>query len=282
MQRLLDEAVPMVSLLWRRETEGRVFDSPERKATLDKTLRAALSLIKDPSIRGHYGEEIKQLRWELFGARRPVPRKKGDWKPGGRDIVQAPLASTKSSLLAGPPDDRVTERLREAMILATLMSHPGLLRRFEPELERVEFSDPGYGRLCAAMLRHAGAPDFHAKVAAEAGVALEALMSLAHVQIAPPVRNTADTALATMCLAEELAKLEAGRGVQKEIEDAAQDLDGLADEGVTWRLGQAAEARNRAGKSTQDDAKDLGEDRAALSRHLQSLIDAEVWVKKKG
>ena len=61
------QAVPMVHLLWRRETEGRDFDSPERKAALDKTLRAAIATIKDPSIRAHYGEDIKQLRWTLFG-----------------------------------------------------------------------------------------------------------------------------------------------------------------------------------------------------------------------
>jgi len=84
-----------------------------------------------------------------------------------------------------------------------------------------------------------------------------------------------------MCLAEELAKLEARRGVQSEIEDAMADLQGLADEGVTWRLGKAAEARHRAERSRLDDTSDMGEDRAALSASLQRLIDAEVWVKKR-
>ncbi len=65
MQKLLDQALPMVRLLWRRETEGKVFDSPERKAALDKSLREAVKKIADPSIRNHYGEEIKQLRWQL-------------------------------------------------------------------------------------------------------------------------------------------------------------------------------------------------------------------------
>ncbi|HSG55051.1 MAG TPA: DNA primase, partial [Paracoccaceae bacterium] len=65
MQKLLDEAQPMVRLLWRRETEGKVFDSPERKAALDKVLREAIKKIQDPSIRSHYGEDIKDMRWEL-------------------------------------------------------------------------------------------------------------------------------------------------------------------------------------------------------------------------
>ena len=70
MQRVLDGAMPMVRLLWQRETEGRVFDSPERKAALDKALRDKIKLIRDPSIRSHYGAEIKDLRWQLFRAAR--------------------------------------------------------------------------------------------------------------------------------------------------------------------------------------------------------------------
>lgn len=43
LQKIIDGAIPMVQLLWQRETEGMVFDSPERKAALDKTLRERLS-----------------------------------------------------------------------------------------------------------------------------------------------------------------------------------------------------------------------------------------------
>ena len=52
----------MVHLLWRRETEGKIFDSPERRAALDKSLREALRKIADPSLRRHYGDEVNQLR----------------------------------------------------------------------------------------------------------------------------------------------------------------------------------------------------------------------------
>jgi len=45
VQNVIDGAIPMVQLLWRRETEGRNFDSPERKAALDKALRQKIMLI---------------------------------------------------------------------------------------------------------------------------------------------------------------------------------------------------------------------------------------------
>ena len=273
MKAVLDAAQPMVNLLWQRETEGRSFDSPERKAALDKTLRAALKRIADPSIRSHYSEEIKRLRWELFGIRRA-------FTPGKR--LQAPsgaMPSTRSSLLAqsGGPVDEV---LREAVILATLIHHPALIRRFESALERLDLTGDDHNTLRRLILTHADDAALRLRIAESAPAALDALLQRPHVSIAPPVRNTGDDDLATLCLAEELAKLDAQRGARREIEEAVEDLGGLPDEGITWRLSKAAEARHRSDKPERADATDLGEDRLALSRHLQSLIDRQVWVKK--
>ncbi len=280
MARVLDAAQPMVNLLWRRETEGRSFDSPERKATLDKTLRAALKRIKDPSIRGHYGEEIKRLRWELFGTR---PANPGFAK--GRKPYQpptAPLASTRASYLANT-DDQPDDTLREAVILATLIVHPSLIHRFESALERLDLIGPDHSRLRDCLLTHAAEnpANLRQSLQQDANGALETLFARTHVRIAPPVRNQGDTELAMLCLAEELAKLDAHRGARKEIEDAMEDLAGLADEGLTWRLSQAVLARHRADNPPREDATDLGEDRSALSKHLQNLIDGQIWVKKK-
>ncbi|WP_370229694.1 DNA primase, partial [Salipiger bermudensis] len=71
VSKVLEGAMPMVQLLWRRETEGKVFDSPERKAALDARLRDVLRQIQDPGLRRHYGDEIKELRFQLFRPQRP-------------------------------------------------------------------------------------------------------------------------------------------------------------------------------------------------------------------
>jgi DNA primase len=281
MQAVLDQAKPMVQLLWQRETEGRIFDSPERRAALDKTLRGHLARIADPSIRSHYAEEMKRLRRDLFGAYdgparpfQPGPFRKGKFAPLG-----GALATTRSSLLAqaqGP----VEESLREAVILATLILHPALIHRFEAALERLDLTGDDHDMLRQMILAGSDLPDLQHRIAQSAPAALDALLTRPHVAIAPPVRNRHDDDLAALCLAEELAKLEARRGARREIEDAMEDMDGLPDEGLTWRLSQAAEARHRSDKSGPAVSQDLGEDRAALSRHLQSLIDSQVWVKK--
>ena len=78
---VLEGAIPMIKLLWQRETEGKVFDSPERKAALDKSLREKITLIRDPSIRSHYVREFNDLRWQLFRPQRQSPKR--TWPPHG-------------------------------------------------------------------------------------------------------------------------------------------------------------------------------------------------------
>ncbi|MDR9395326.1 MAG: DNA primase, partial [Roseovarius sp.] len=58
-QALIDRALPMVRLLWQRETEGRDFDSPERKAALERACQDKTALIRDPALRRHYEQALK-------------------------------------------------------------------------------------------------------------------------------------------------------------------------------------------------------------------------------
>ncbi|MCY4179331.1 MAG: DNA primase, partial [Litoreibacter sp.] len=288
MRKLLENAKPLVHLLWQRETEGKQLDSPERKAALDQSLRAALSKISDSGLRNHYAAEIKHLRSELFAAQRQTREAKG-WQKGnsggrlGYASKGVAVPSTKNSLLAQSTD--VEERVREAVILAILVSHPRLIGEFLADLETLELHGADHRGILAALLRHDEEQDreiLSKILEAELGPEpLEKLYSLSHVQIAPAVRQGAAEELTRMTLAEELAKLEARRGVQREVEEAVEDLAGVADEGLTWRVGQAAEARDAANRKGMKDDEGDSEDRSAMSSYLQSLIDGEAWVKKR-
>lgn len=255
MQKVLDEAQPMVNLLWRRETEGKVFDSPERKAALDKKLRAALSKIADPSIRGHYGEDIKALRLTLFG-RDARPFK--PWTPrapgaGGRFAPPqpvSPMPTTRASLLA--QSDMLEEALREAVILATLMTHPRLIARFESALDRCDFVGPGHAHLRDLLLIHADAPDPRAILTEQRPEAVETIFAHPHVRNAPAIHDRDDLDKAEFAVAQDLFLLTAERGRLREIEEAAQDIEGVVDEGLTWRLRKATEARAEAQRGPQD------------------------------
>lgn len=276
MRALIDSAQPMVQLLWRRETEGRVFDSPERKAALDKTLRERIRTIQDPSLRSHYGEEIKRLRWELFRA--PSKPGKGPYRRAFAQTLAKPSEGTRASLLASGGQD-VEIRLREAVILAALIATPDLISEFESQIEDMTCGDPEHAALRTCLLQHAGDPPETVTAAADATLgepALEKLCRARHVAITPCLRNPGDRDLARLTIAEELAKLEAVIGLNAEIAEASEDLHGPADEWLTWRLSQAAATRQSAERAQSEDKAeyDLGPNGAAINRDERSAFAA--------
>jgi DNA primase len=281
LQALLDDAIPMVRLLWQRETDGRVYDSPERKAALDKALRDKIRLIRDPSIRSHYGQEIKDLRWQLFRPRRS-PAPKGDRRAGPGSWSAMPLSampSTKASALATAPSSAVTEHLREGVILAALATCPQVIENFESDLERMRCADPFHMQLRDLLLRQVGSDidTMRAEISAAFGAdALENLLKQSHVAVIPCIRTPGDVNKVMMTVAEELAKLHAMRGLDAEIAEAVEDLGSVADEGLTWRLSQAAKAADSAQRSTQVDRADyeVAENGARISRDERGALDA--------
>lgn len=281
MQALLDNAIPMVQLLWRRETDGKVFDSPERKAALDKVLREKIKLIADPSIRSHYGEAIKQMRWDLFSTRKPAQggAKRGPkqaWsrnqEPWQREI--SPVSSSKQSALGSGAADQ--DHLREAVILATLLHTPSVIGRFEPDVERMECQDPEHAQLRAAILQNAGADDVMGAVADQIGhEVLENLMRNPHLQLTPAIRKAGDEEIAAQSLTEELGKLMSRRGHLRELSDGMDDMAGLADEGLTWRLSRAAASVDTTIRQDNDDSAeyDKGDNGALMKKAERSAFD---------
>lgn len=277
MQKRLDQAVPMVELLWRRETEGRTFDSPERKAALDKALREKIRLIRDPSIRSHYGQAIKEMRWALFSHRKATPSRRpgGKWNPRQAPWKQdvSPVASSRSSALASGAGDQ--DYLHEAVILATMIAAPAVAPEFETALERMESGDPTHRDVQASLLRHLGTDDLRSAIVGDLGDApLEKLFLQNHVAISPAIRRGGDAELARLCLSEEFAKLTARRGQVREIEDAVEDLGGVVDEGLTYRLAEASKAVDRAGRGDNDDQAEyaIGENGARVKKEEQSAF----------
>ena len=254
MQAVLDQAQPMVRLLWQRETEGRVFDSPERKAALDKDLRNAIKRIQDPSIRQHYGEEIKELRWELFRTGRK-PTKRDPFNPRGNARANQPSVARGSKLTAG---EGVEDALREAAILATVLANPFTLPAFELQLESLRFESEGMAFLRDAILACAHADDLMTAVRDRIGPApLESLMSERHVTLCPAVARPGDEELARQTLSEEIAKLRARRGHAATLDEAMADIDGLADEWLTRRLSDAAAGIDLTRPKEHEDAREV-------------------------
>ncbi|MBT9383054.1 DNA primase [Pseudooceanicola sp. CBS1P-1] len=282
MRQVVDHALPLVDLLWQRETEGRSFDSPDRRAALDRALKQATAQIPDQGLRYHYDQALRDKTRELFrparGGRTPQKRGFGDKRGPWKGAPPVPMPSTRASLLVSE-DEAAMEYLREGVILASLYATPAVAETFEVQLERMDCRDPRHAQLRDLLLRHAarGAEALHAAVIRDIGPdALDELMTRTHVALCPPVRHPGDVERAQMTVAEELAKLQAARALRAEIAEAEEDILAAEDEAMTWRLGQAAQAQSAATRSQQEDRAeyDLGENGARINRDERSALDA--------
>ncbi|MCB8838619.1 DNA primase [Aurantimonas sp. VKM B-3413] len=134
---ILAAARPLADLVWMRETQGGVFDTPERRADLEHRLKALFRQIGDETVRRHYQDDAAERLRGFFGAapaggrdqrgrrgeeRRPGPRRPGA-AGGRRSAISQQLA--RSSLAMRP---RAAEpSLREITIVLGFINHPSLL-----------------------------------------------------------------------------------------------------------------------------------------------------------
>ena len=297
MEKLLSSARPMVSLLWQRETEGKSFDSPERRAALDAALRKALGRIADPSIRDHYRAAIRDLRAELFQKPKAQAAPRGQGFGKGRFSPKPmPVPSTRSTILAQAGDDLQTQaRVRESAILLGCINHPEVAALYEARLERLHFLCPDLDTIRRHLLQaledtldgdgsgtESGATDLAGHIALAMGNdPRDKLTAIGQVRANRHLSRDASGEDAATALAEEIAKHAAITAAQEEVRDAMSEISGVADEGLTWRLQQAQQAREEAVRVGTGDRDTEAMESASLSDHLQSLIDGQVWLKKK-
>ncbi|WBU54416.1 DNA primase [Paracoccus sp. SCSIO 75233] len=269
VQKVLDGARPLVDLLWEREVEGREFDSPERRAALDASLRKAIAQIQDEATRNHYAAALRERRYELFGGRRGA----GRLTPGRREqrlADRAPRAQTRATPLGQQDTGDLT---LEAMALAICANYPDLAHRVESQLELLAPADPGRAALCHDLL--AGSDSMAGRAA------LARIMEDSYVRAAPMIRSSGDPDKALAVLRNILDKIEARRMGQSELSRAEAEIEGLVDEGLTWRMTESARARHRAEHPELDDTSDLGEDREALTARLASYYQFKPNKKKQ-
>jgi DNA primase len=276
----LNAAKPLVDILWMRETEGHVFDTPERRAALDARLRQAVLQIQDKSLRHHYGQALAEKRRALF---RPVVSQARRWQKGGFGAPQGPLAETRATALAA--GQMAGHDLRIALIVASLYRYPEFLPQFEAQLERLWPDNVHYRQLIDLLLDHAPQDEKTARdVAQSQGIAqyLDAIHSIGYVKITPFLRGPKDPDKAQICLEEEFSKLAAATIRQTELRETTEDFahhDDVPPE-LSNRLQQAVNMIRQAAKPAQSAQSDRTEDTSALSQNLHALIEAQIWVKK--
>ena len=178
---VLQQARPLAELLWLRETAGGVFDTPERRAELEKTLRELTGRIRDESVRRHYSQDMRERVQAFFGREGGNRRERGPNAGGagrgrqaaGRLAVTESLARSALVRSGGGPLP-----LRETAMLVAMVNHPMLLDDYFEAFEAMSPAHPELKRLHGALLdamAHGVAHERPALVEALAGGGLGAV-----------------------------------------------------------------------------------------------------------
>src|SRR3954466_11680517 len=93
MKKILDAAEPLSRVLWRVETEGKDFSTPERRAGLERALGDIVAAISDPKIADYYRRDFEQQVFDAF-KRRPAPQPRTErpaYRQPSRDLRRQPF-----------------------------------------------------------------------------------------------------------------------------------------------------------------------------------------------
>ncbi len=158
-QAVLDEARPLIDLIWMRETASSVFDTPERRAELEQRLREITSRIQDESVRRHYQQDMRDRLASFFGSnnRSKGGQQRGEKQPYQRGPARgaAPVRLAVSDSLARSALVRgsvAQPSLREAAILLMAIHHPQLVEQDFASFEGLELIHPDLKLLQATVL----------------------------------------------------------------------------------------------------------------------------------
>ncbi len=176
MRNVLEGAVPLVDMLWRREVQAGVWDTPERRAGLEKRLDGLMNTIGEPRVRRHYEQTLRQKLQALWQKDRPASQgpersfpksgpagtRKRRHRPGRRAITSGQNASGAGAGAAALQRSLVGRQgaadipLREAMLLLVPVLHPVILEKHAEDLAAIDLASSELDRLRSALLDAAG------------------------------------------------------------------------------------------------------------------------------
>ena len=254
MKKLLDEAHPLSRVLWRAETEGKDFSTPERRAGLERTLSEIVSLIADSKIADYYRRDFDQLVFDNFKRRAPgrngrMPdRDRPVWRgrrEGGR-CPQAPMetvsAAVKASMLARP-GKTAPRQVKEMELAGLVLQNPEIADKHGEILAQLPFSDRSLDSLRRELLNLAAS-----------GFRLE--------------NPGLETHLVRRGMADLVARLNTGHGGTGDLSEASSAGD--AEDVEARFLRAAAQLRDMA---------ELEPERQRAAERLKSEATEESWTE---
>ncbi len=289
MHAALEAALPLIEMLWRRETASAQLDTPERRAALDQRLRELLRRIDDESVRTHYAAEIKGRRANLFRPARPhsSPYDSGAVNNRGRQQGRFPRPPTQpmretlgSDLARRTIANDGQARLREAAILLIALRNPGAIAQIENTFEAMIFTQPDHERIRDGLVDHADSKEIEADLTALTGLEVEDLLTaIPQARAHPMARRGRDPAAVAVVLEEAIDRHHALLAHADEMADARRELGEADDE--RWSVRVAEANRERQAADSRVVTRELETTEEARDSRIQRLLDDEVWRRSR-
>ena len=271
MQNLVDDAISLGDLLWKRETEGLSFDNPDARAALDKKLDQAISNVRDRQLKYHYQQYFKDLKWGAFN-------KKTLKKSSDLNNITSAGNAIKGSFIANS-DKKNFISFKEGVILAILVKYPNLIETNKEKLTTMDWNSKDHVSLLDEIINmgHLGYKEITENLEKKFGdKALGKLFKQSYVNIIPCLGTKNDPQQAELILLDEIKKLEIQRGLDAELQEVVNSSAEELDETAFWRLGQATQVRLSSNKSEKDDLNNFetAPNGVKLNREEKSQFDA--------
>ncbi len=136
MKTMLESAEPLSKVLWRAETEGKDFSTPERRAGLERSLAEIVQAIGDSKIADYYRRDFDQLVFDNFKRRQPQAQQRAPFRPG----KPGPRRPGRAFALPRPPMEGVSSLLKASALGRS--GKAGARHVKEMELARLLLKDP--------------------------------------------------------------------------------------------------------------------------------------------
>ncbi len=151
----LGETVPLVDLLWRKNTENVPSATPEQKALIEKNIMEEIGKIADEQVKGYYRNEMRQRIYNELG--------RGAWKfsYSGRNSTGKPkdgrsFSQGRVKVETVRPKTSLNE-LVVKFVLSAMLYFPELIAEYEEKISMFSMPKPEWQNLWQAMCAVSGA-----------------------------------------------------------------------------------------------------------------------------
>lgn len=276
MRTVIDQSEPLAEMIWRSETEGQAFDTPERRAKLNESVRKTLAGISHREIRDYYIDDFKERRTALFAPSKPATganHSRKDWRVGAMQ-QHLPTNETRRSALAAGGKVHPRNALETEILRLSLGAPDGLHDVCD------SLADAHFANQALDLIRSALISAYFDLSAQDDSVTPEALLNEARARMTASgieqidrIASGVDDSCTRRNLRAAMERHRCSVAVEDEQPDRDSEFAGSADEVTYKRMLAARRARELARQSNlypPDENETVS---------VQDYIDQKIWIK---